>query len=82
MGVEITTQVAGEAAGAQRELQALAAEFGVSFHPLHPDTDDPRLSSYFIVEVPDAAQVPRVLDRLRRSPVFSAAYVKPPDAMP
>jgi hypothetical protein len=34
------------------------------------------------VEVPDSASAPRVLDRLRRSPEFSAAYVKGPEAMP
>jgi hypothetical protein len=82
MGVEITTQVAGQVPPARRELEALVDDFGLSFRPLHPDTDDSQLSSYFVVDVPDPAAVPRVLERLRRSPAFSAAYIKPPDAMP
>jgi hypothetical protein len=82
MGVEITTQIAGQESGAHRELRQLAEAFGVSFRRLHPDTDDPVLSSYFVVEVPDSASAPRVLDCLRRSPEFSAAYVKGPEAMP
>jgi hypothetical protein len=93
MGVEITTQIAHDVTSvpsAERrtpapsapELQDIVEEFGVSFRRLHPDTDDPVLSSYFIVDVPDPALAPRVLDRLRRSPVVSAAYIKGPDAMP
>jgi hypothetical protein len=82
MSVQITTQIAARAPDAKRELQDLADNFGLSFRPLHPDTDDPVLGSYFIVDVPDAAAAPRVLDRLRRSPSFSAAYVKGPDALP
>ncbi len=82
MGVEITTQIADRDSRAQRELQQLADDFGLSFRRLHPDTDDLVLSSYFVVDVPDPAAVPRVLDRLRRSPAFSAAYVKGPEAMP
>lgn len=82
MGVEITTQIAGQESGAQRELQHLADDFHISFRRLHPDTDDPVLSTYFVVDVPDPAVAPRVLDRLRRSPAFSAAYVKGPEAMP
>ena len=82
MGVEITTQIAGRESGAQRELRHLANDFGISYRRLHPDTDDPVLSSYFVVEVPDSASATRVLDHLRRSPEFSAAYVKGPEAMP
>ena len=93
MGVEITTQIAQDVTAipsAERrtpapsapQLQDIVEEFGVSFRRLHPDTDDPVLSSYFIVDVPDPALAPRVLDRLRRSPVVSAAYIKAPDALP
>jgi hypothetical protein len=82
MGVEITTQIAGRESRARRELQHLADDLGISYRRLDPDTDDPVLSSYYVVEVPDSASVTRVLDHLRGSPEFSAAYVKGPEAMP
>jgi hypothetical protein len=80
MGVEITTQLAPEAA--EPELRDLADEFGLSVRPLHAGTSDPVLGSYYIVSVPDASMARQVLDRLRQSPAVNAAYLKPPDAMP
>jgi hypothetical protein len=80
MGVEITTQLAPEAA--EPELRKLADEFGLSIRPLHAGTTDPVLGAYFIVSVPDASLAKQVLDRLRQSPAVNAAYLKPPDAMP
>ena len=80
MGVEITTQLAPEAA--EPELRELADELGLSIRPLHAGTTDPVLGSYFIVSLPDASLAKQVLDRLRQSPAVYAAYLKPPDAMP
>lgn len=55
---------------------------GLLLEPLHHDTDDPTLQSYFTVEVPDWASAQRVMHRLGRSKAVLAAYVKPPDEMP
>ncbi|HEU5170772.1 MAG TPA: hypothetical protein VFU46_09545 [Gemmatimonadales bacterium] len=87
----ITVQVAPELARALRhrgppsaqtaELERIATELGVSFRPLHPDTDDVTLSSYLVVDVSDPDLAERVMARLRQSPAIKAAYVKPPEAM-
>lgn len=74
----ITVQLAPELAEAQ-ELARLADDLGVSFRALHPDSEDPALASYFVVEVPDPGAAQDVVARLRHSPAVRAAYVKPPD---
>lgn len=56
--------------------------FGFTWEPMHRDTEDPYLQSYFVVEVPDNATAQRVIDRLRQSEAVVAAYVKPPDELP
>jgi len=56
--------------------------FGLVLEPMHRDTDDPHLQSYFIVEVPDYATAKRMMDRLQSLEAVEAAYVKPPDKMP
>lgn len=56
--------------------------FGLALEPMHRDTDDPNLQSYFIVEVPDHATAQCVMDRLQQSETVEAAYVKPPDELP
>ena len=56
--------------------------FGLTLEPMHRDTDDPTLQSYFVVEVPDHATAQRVMARLRQLEAVEAAYVKPPDELP
>jgi hypothetical protein len=89
--MEITVQIAPELSAAVHQdrgtrgapdVEALADELGFSLRPLHPGTDDAALRSYFIVDVPDPTTAERVLARLRATPAVTAAYVKPPDAMP
>jgi len=85
--VQVTPELAralcdkGASSGAAKELEGIAHELDLSFRPLHPDTNDPILSSYLVVDVSDPAVEQRVLTRLRQSPAVKAAYVKPPDAM-
>lgn len=64
------------------ELLRIIETFGLALEPMHRDTDDPNLQSYFIVEVPGHATAQRVIDRLRQSEAVKAAYVKPPDELP
>lgn len=73
----------GEAADPRaRELLRLARTLGIRFEPLHPGTADPRLASYFVVEVPDASVAATVSARLREHEAVEAAYRKPPDEPP
>jgi len=57
-------------------------ELELALEPMHLETNDPVLQSYFIVEVPDSVTAQRVIERLQQSPAIEAAYVKPPDELP
>jgi malic enzyme len=86
--IRVAQQVApslarGEAVNPQaRELLRLGQELGIRFRPLHPGAEDPRLASYFVVEVADAAAARNVAARLRDCEAVEAAYQKPPDEPP
>ncbi len=58
------------------------AEARLQILPLHPDTNDPNLSTFYTVEVADEAQAEQTLNRLRSSALVEAAYVKPADELP
>jgi hypothetical protein len=60
-------------------LQQIADELGIVLEPQHPGVDDPELSSFFSVEVPDAAAAERVIASLQEKEAIEGAYLKPPD---
>lgn len=64
------------------QLESVARELRVAFRALHPGTSDPTLRSYLVVDADDAASAEHIAGRLRANPAITAAYVKPPDAMP
>ena len=64
------------------ELESAARELRVAFRALHPGTSDPTLRSYVVVDADDPASAEHIAERLRANPAITAAYVKPPDAMP
>jgi hypothetical protein len=64
------------------ELESVARELRVTFRALHPGTSDPTLRSYLVVDADDPASAEHIAGRLRANPAITAAYVKPPDAMP
>jgi hypothetical protein len=90
--MRITVQVSANVARAlhqrgpptaeSEELLRIIETFGLALEPMHRDTDDPNLQSYFIVEVPDHATAQRVINRLQQLEAVKAAYVKPPDELP
>ena len=90
--VRITVQVSPEVARAlHHRAPATAVSQGIArvleslsvpLEPLHPDTDDEILSSYFAADVPDATAAQAVISQLRPLPGVQAAYVKPPDELP
>jgi hypothetical protein len=47
--------------------------------PLHPNTRDASLESFFVADVEDPAEATRVVERLLKDPAVEAAYVKPAD---
>jgi hypothetical protein len=65
-----------------QELLRIIETFGLALEPVHRDTDDPNLQSYFTVEVLDHATAQRVMNRFQQSEAVKAAYVKPPDELP
>jgi len=65
-----------------REVTEIAGDVGAVLEPLHAGTRDSSLRRYFILQVPDQPTAERVLARLRQVRDVTAAYVKPPDALP
>lgn len=91
--MQVTLQVSADVARAlhyqrdpptagSKELMKIIETFGLTLEHMHRDTDDPKLQSYFIVEVPNHATAQRMIDRLQQLEAVEAAYVKPPDELP
>jgi hypothetical protein len=90
--MQVTVQVSADVARAlhqrspptaeSEELLRIIETFGLDLEPMHRDTDDPNLQSYFTVEVIDHATVQRVMNRLQLLEAVKATYVKPPDELP
>lgn len=86
--MQVTIQLTEQAARALQqhraipELGRLANRLGVILQPLHPQSPDRALMTFFSAEVPDAGTAQRVISRLLRSPHVTAAYLKPADAPP
>ena len=47
--------------------------------PVHPTTRDLTLGTFFTVEVDDAQQAARLVERLLQDPSVEGAYIKPDD---
>ena len=86
--MQVTIQLTEQAARALQQHQAiaelgrLANRLGIILQPLHPQSPDRALMTFFSAEVSDADTAQRVISRLLRSPHVTAAYLKPPDAPP
>jgi hypothetical protein len=81
---EVARSLAGTSAATEsaRAVTTIANELGITLRPVHPGTQDADLRSYFAADVQDAAAAEQAAARLRANPAVTAAYVKPPDAMP
>lgn len=62
-------------------VDQLARIVGGDLRALH-ETDDPALRTYFTLDIADDAGSARFIEQLRRVPGITAAYVKPPEALP
>lgn len=67
---------------ASEELLHTVNELGVVLQPVHVDTNDSDLVTYFTVKVPDSMTAERVIAHLRHCKAIEAAYLKPSDEMP
>ena len=63
-------------------LANLARDLRVSLEPMHPDSADETLSTWYSVDVPDEATAHTIVSQLLRQPAVAAAYLKPPDELP
>jgi hypothetical protein len=50
--------------------------------PVHENTNDPVLASFFEITVDDPAEAQQVLHRLQTDPAVDGAYIKPDDELP
>ena len=90
--MHITVKLSPEAAQAlhrnragaptSEEVLRCVQEKGATLEALHPGADNPLLTPYFKVDVPDEKAAQELLGRIKQCKAVQAAYVKPPDAVP
>jgi len=72
----------GTQSGPSKELFQTARELGISLQAMHPDTNDPNLMSYFVINIAASNDAELIAQRLRQCPGVEAAYLKPADEAP
>lgn len=72
----------GPLAASVSSIEDALRDYGRVLTPLHPDTDDPKLSTYFTLDVRDQTTADEIIARLRRLPAVEAAYWKPSEETP
>jgi hypothetical protein len=91
--ISVTVKISKEARGSLQkrksstsklldELLTVEKDLGILLEPLHPGAEDPYLSPYFKVKVPDHATATKVINRLLNCKAVEAAYIKPSDELP
>lgn len=63
-----------------REVELAASPYVLE--PLHPGSNDPSLTPWFVMRVEDPAEAEDIAGRLRTLPGVDAAYVEPPAGPP
>lgn len=88
--IQCTEEVAREVARAlkggapsssAKPVLEAAKDLKLTLRPMHPGVDDAALIRYFVANAPGSNAEP-ALARLRQTPGITAAYAKPPDALP
>ena len=86
--VQVTVEVArvlqnqSDPTPSSDELVAVLEELEITLEPLHPNTGDPVLITFYTVDVVDADTAEKVINRLLLSEAIEAAYIKPPAEPP
>ncbi len=65
-----------------KSLIEAARKAGLTLHPRHPGTRDPALRTWFYADVPPGRDADVCAALLRAHPPISAAFSKPPEALP
>lgn len=63
-------------------LQRLVAQLGLHLQSMHPGVVDPRLATWFFVDLADDGTTGATLEQLRQCEAVTAAYPKPVDEAP
>src|SRR4051794_9328464 len=85
LSMRVTLQLTPAAAQRARAPRSRSATSPVlswlksSLLPVHPTTQDPTLATFFTVEVDDASQGSKLIERLLKDPSVEGAYIKPDD---
>lgn len=86
--VQVTPALAGPLRGEapstsdSAAVERIVANERARLHALHPDSSDSELRTWFALDLPEDADPSRLLAGLRARHDITAAYVKPPDALP
>ena len=67
----------GKTSSESKDITNIIENLRVTLVPMYPETEDPVLNTYFIVEVPDFKVAEEIIVQLQRLPAIRAAYVKP-----
>lgn len=68
------TQSAGNPPAGIADVQQATQELGLELTPMHPDIDDPELSTWFTVQVPSGQSLNEVQNRLLRATGVEGAF--------
>jgi hypothetical protein len=68
--------------GPVRTLATALQDLGLSLSPMHPESADPELRAWFIIETPQGADPGETARSLLTHDSVLAAYPKPPDEPP
>jgi hypothetical protein len=79
--VQLESSPASEAEAQRHTAFKQAQKFGASLRAMHPQSQDPRLASWFTAQV-DNTKANDLVESLRNIPEVTAAFVKPRAAMP
>jgi hypothetical protein len=64
------------------DLARVLDDYALEARRLDPETDDPALDRFYVIDVPPDRALEDLLIRLRALDGVEAAYAKPPDEMP
>lgn len=67
---------------ADKVIQKLARAHGGSGGPLHPGADEPELSSFYMIDIPDPGEARKALAKVQENRSVLAAYIKPAAELP
>lgn len=67
---------------AGRLIQKLARAHGGSGGPLHPGANEPELSSFYLIDIPDSDEARKALAKVQENRSVLAAYIKPAAELP